>query len=107
MKKTRTKNFFPSRSEAEKFAGSKKNFFFAYQPCSKGTFFLYTDKIQIKKLLDYSASIRTSNVKQISSFIYAFDGEIYSKLKNIHIGKPPLVYKKVFLIRLHSSTFVQ
>ena len=36
---------FPSRSEGEKLAGSKKNFFFTGQPCSKGTFFLYTDKI--------------------------------------------------------------
>ena len=31
------------------------------------------------------------NVKQISSFIYAFEGEIYVKLRNIHVGKPPFI----------------
>ena len=31
------------------------------------------------------------NVKQISSFIYAFEGEIYAKLRNIHVGKPPCI----------------
>ena len=46
------------------------------------------------------------NVKQISSFIYAFKGEIFSKLKNIYHCKPPLLWKKAFLFRLHSSTFV-
>ena len=30
------------------------------------------------------------------SFMYALEGEIYSKLKNIHLGKPPLILKKVF-----------
>ena len=28
------------------------------------------------------------------------------KFKKIHLGKPPLISKKIFLIRLHSSTFV-
>ena len=28
------------------------------------------------------------------------------KLKNIHLGKPPLITKKIFLIRLRLSTFV-
>ena len=42
-----------------------------------------------------------------------FEGEIYCKLKNIHLGKPPLISKHFFnsftllYIRLHSSTFVQ
>ena len=30
------------------------------------------------------------NVKLISSFIYDFQGVIYSNLKNIYLGKPPL-----------------
>ena len=41
--------------------------------------------------------------------MYALEGEIYSKLKNIHLGKPPLILKKVFwfvYISLHSSTLV-
>ena len=37
--------FLPSQSEAEKIASSDKKYCFAYQPCSKGTFLLYTDKI--------------------------------------------------------------
>ena len=36
--------FLPSRSEAEKLAGSDKRKF-VYLPCSKGTFFLHSDKI--------------------------------------------------------------
>ena len=43
-------------------------------------------------------------------FIHVFQGEIYGKLKNIHLGKPPLILKKRFswfvYIRLDSSTFI-
>ena len=43
-------------------------------------------------------------------FVYVFEGEIYGKLKNIHLRKPTLILKKSFFwfvyIRLHSSTFV-
>ena len=47
--------FFQSRSEAEQLAGSDKRKFFAYQPCSKGTFLSYRGKIYIKKSCNYSA----------------------------------------------------
>ena len=53
--------FLPSRPEAEKLVGLGNCFFFffvGYQPHSKGTFFLYTDKIKIKKLCNYSKSIQ-------------------------------------------------
>ena len=59
-------------------------------------------KIKIKKIVELQ-SIYCS-VKQISSFIYAFKGEIYDNLKNIFLGKLQLT--KVFLIHLHSSTLV-
>ena len=59
------------------------------------------------RLKNRVTTVHLVQLKQISSLIYAFDKEIYCKLKNIHLGKPPLIYKKVFLIRLHSSTFVQ
>ena len=36
----------------------------------------------------------------------SFWGRNLRKLKNIHLGKPPLISKKIFLIRLHSSTLV-
>ena len=46
-------------------------------------------------------------------FIYVFEGEIYGKLRNIHLGNPPLILKRNFFYlftfvytRLHSSTFV-
>ena len=49
----------------------------------------------------------------MSSFIYAFKEEIYGKLKNIYLCKPPLQWKKAFFvsftlvyIRLHLSAFV-
>ena len=41
-------------------------------------------------------------------FIHVFEGEIYRKLKNVHLGKPPLMLKKkFFLICLYSSTLVK
>ena len=52
------------------------------------------------------------NVKQISSFTYAFKGEFYGKLKSIFRRKPPLISKKrlnsfkLVYIRLHSSILV-
>ena len=42
------------------------------------------------------------DVKQISSFIYAFKGEIYRKLNNKYLGKPLLISKSFF----DSFTFV-
>ena len=39
-------------------------------------------------------------------FIHIFKGEIYGKLKNIHLGKSRLILKKAFLICLHSSTLI-
>ena len=29
-------------------------------------------------------------------FIRVFEGEIYGKLKNIHLGRPPLILKKYY-----------
>ena len=49
--------FLPGQSEGKKLAGSDKQDFFTYHPHSKGTILLYMDKIQIKKLRNYSASI--------------------------------------------------
>ena len=44
--------FLPNRSEAEKLAGSdKKKNIFAYQPRSKGTFLLYTEKISLNRVI--------------------------------------------------------
>ena len=72
------------------------------------------DKIQIKKCIYYNLQCIYYNVKQISSFIYAFEGGICCRLKNVHLGKPPLIFKKIFFnsfalvyILLDSSTFVQ
>ena len=54
------------------------------------------------------------NVKQITSFIHAFKEEIYGKLKNIFLEKPPSISKnkhifdsfKLICIRLDWSTLV-
>ena len=53
------------------------------------------------------------NVKQMFSFIYTFDGEIYCKLKNIHLGNPTLISKISFFYSFtlvymcpHSFAFV-
>ena len=45
------------------------------------------------------------SVKQIFSSIYAFKGEIYDKLKYLS-REASINIEKVFLNRLHSSTFV-
>ena len=56
-------------------------------------------KNQVTTVIDY-------NIKQISSFFYACKGEIYSKLKNICLGKPPLISILIRLHCLHSSTLI-
>ena len=89
---------------------------FADQPCSKGTFLLYLDKIYTKKSCIYYSIFYSIvyllqcicyYVKQISSFIYVFTGEIYGKLKNIHLQKPPSISKKNVVEESCSEKFVK
>ena len=64
-------------------------------------------KLTLKNRL---TTVHLLQCKTNSSFIYAFEGEIYGKLKNIHLGKPLLISKKFFdsftlvYIRLDSSS---
>ena len=67
-------NFFPSRSEAEKLACSdkKKNL------CSNLVPKVSSFYIRTKSILRNRVTAVHYNVKQISSFAYAFEGEIYA-----------------------------
>ena len=93
--------FFLGRSEAEQLAGSDKKFFWLTDLFPKvPSFYIWTKfrlKVMQRQCIYYY-------VKQSYSFIYAFEGEIYGKLMNIHLGKPPLISKKSFLVCSHLST---
>ena len=85
-------------------------FFFADQPCSKGTFLLYRPKIYVKKSCNYSASITMQNI-----FLHSlcFLGRNLPQIREYPSSKASANNKKSFsglftldYIRLHSSTFV-
>ena len=56
------------------------------------SFYIRT-KFRLKNLVN---TVHLLQCKEISSFICAFEGEIYGKLKNINLGKPPLKSRKRF-----------
>ena len=95
--------FFLSRSEAGQLAGSDKRFFWLTNLFPRVPSFYIWTKFRLKNHVTTVLCIYYY-VKQSYSFIYAFEGEIYGKLMNIHLGKPPLISKKSFLVCSHLST---
>ena len=53
-----------------------------------------------------TTSCINDSIYKISSFIQDFNREIYGKLNNIHLRRPPLISQKRFQINLNSSKFV-
>ena len=93
------RKFLPSWSETQQLADSnKKNFFLLINLIPIIPSFYIRIKFRLKNC--------ETTVHLAHFFIHVFEGEICGKLKNIHLGKPPLILKKFFLICLHSSTLV-
>ena len=83
--------------------GSDKIFFLLINLFPKVLSFYTRTKFRFKN------GVTTVHLLQCKTnfFIHlCFEREIYYKLKNIHLGKLPLISKKIFLICLHLSTFV-
>ena len=96
------RKFLPSRSEPEKLACSEKYKLLRNHVPRVRSFYVRTKsrfKIVLLQCINY-------NEKQI----LCFWGRNLCKLKNIHLGKPPLISKKLFFwfvyTRLHSSRLV-
>ena len=67
----------------------------SYEFCEtfKNTFF-YRIPLVAPSVLTSNCSVSITMPNKSFFFVYAFRGEIYSKLKNIYLVKPPLIYKK-------------
>ena len=94
----------------EQLAGSDRFFFSLINLVPRVPSFYVWPKFRLKNRV---TTVHLLQCKKISSLIYAFEGEIYGRLKNIHLRKPPLIPKKSFFdlfafvyIRPRSSSFV-
>ena len=90
--------FLPSWSEAEQVINPDKKIFLLINLVPKIPCFYIWTKFRLKNPV--------TTVHLVHFFIHVFEGEISCKLKNSHLGKPPLKLKKAFLICLHLSTLV-
>ena len=88
---------------SRKISWFRKIFFFAYQLCFKGTFLYIRGKFRLKN------RVTTMDLLQCKTnfFIYlCFLGRNLLQVKEHTFWEASINIKKVFLIRLHSSTFV-
>ena len=95
-------NFFQVGLKEKKLACSdKKNILLT-------NFVLRIPSFYIRTKARWKNRVTTVHLLQCKTNIIrlSFWGRNLRKLKNIHLGKPPLISKKIFLIRLHSSTLV-
>ena len=95
------KKILPSRSEAEKISLFRQKIFFLLSNLVPrlSSFYIRT-KSRLKNGVIFS-QCKTNFFISLS-----FWGRNLGTLRNIYLGKPPLVSKKIFLIRLRLSTFV-
>ena len=102
--------FFPSWSEAEKLACSDKKNFLLRNLLPRVLFFYIRPKSRLKNRVTI---VHLLQCKTNLFILLCFWGRNLRELKNIHLGRPPLISKNFFLdsvtpvyIHLHSSTFV-